>query len=153
MVPCIQNSGLGKCLCHDPNQIRGCFGVALPENGHKGTLWSDESVLSWVHPMRSPPCLLFESNRSIFCPQTPSLPFRLMPFPLPGKLLLSQSLQAQRLSVPKELVTIPPPPRSPLCSPLPSATDSFLSAGACSLGFGPKYSVCLLAASYIPDRL
>lgn len=148
MVPCIQNSGLGKCLCHDQNQIRGCFGLALTENGHKGTLWSDESVLSWVHPMPSPSCLLVESNRLIFCPQTPSLPFWLTPFPLPGKLLLCQSLQAQRLSLLKELVTIPPPPRSPPSSPLPSAMDPFLSAWSLQFGFYPPILVLVLNTLY-----
>ena len=113
LMPFIWNSGQGKLLYVVEIRSEVALGWGLTGKGHKGTVWSDDNVLSWVRHMSSPPRLLFKSNRSISCPQAPGLfLLGLTQCPLPGKHLLSQSLQAQSLSVPQELVKIPPSPRS-----------------------------------------
>lgn len=126
----------------DGKQVRGCFGMRLTGSGHKGTLWSDENGL----PLHA------------FCSSGFPVP-RLPVFYFGSCLSLSQSLQAQRLSTPKELVTIPPSPRSPLCStptyyprPFPFSLELNLDFIP-YLFFVPKYSVFLLAAGSIPARL
>lgn len=133
------------------------LGWGLTGKGHKGAVWSDDNVLSWVRHMSSPLRLLFKSNRLISCPQTPSLLFRLMLSPLPGKRLLSQSLQAQRLSIPQELVKTLSSPRSLPRSPstwqhllFPSSIDPVVWIPPPHLSFGPKYSVLFFSSWLYP---